>query len=80
MAQKTNAEMMAEVERSIKPYRKDFTTFARIPETGRKREEIISEMETLKAKEESKWQDGFVSGAVYHGDTDHIEFLNRIYD
>ncbi len=79
MAKKTNAEMMAEVERSIKPYREDFTTFARIPATGRQREEIISEMEALKAKEESKWKDGLVSGAVYHGDADHIEFLNRIY-
>jgi len=33
----------------------------------------------LKAKEEDKWKDGFVSGAVYHGDEDHINFLNRIY-
>ena len=25
-------------------------------------------------KEESKWKDGFVSGAVYHGDEAHIDF------
>jgi glutamate/tyrosine decarboxylase-like PLP-dependent enzyme len=76
---KTNEEMMAEVERSIKPYRDDFPTFTRLPERGRDKAEIISDMKALNAREESKWKDGFVSGAVYHGDEDHIDFLNQIY-
>ena len=76
---KTNEEMMEEVERSIKPYRDEFPTFTRLPETGRDKEEIINEMKALSAREESKWKDGFVSGAVYHGDEDHIDFLNEIY-
>jgi glutamate/tyrosine decarboxylase-like PLP-dependent enzyme len=79
MPKTTNEEMMAEVERSIKPYRDDFPTFTRLPETGRDKTEIISEMQALCAKEESKWKDGFVSGAVYHGDEDHIDFLNQVY-
>jgi len=79
MSEKTNEEMMAEIERSIKPYRDDFPTFASLPETGRDKEAIISEMQALCAKEESKWKDGFVSGAVYHGDEDHIDFLNQVY-
>jgi len=76
---KTNEEMMEEVERSIKPYRDDFPTFTRLPERGRDKAEIISDMKALSAREESKWKDGFVSGAVYHGDEDHIDFLNQIY-
>ena len=79
MPKKTNEEMMAEIERSIKPYRDDFPTFSRLPETGRDKAEVISEMQALCAKEESKWKDGFVSGAVYHGDEDHIDFLNQVY-
>ena len=79
MSKKTNEEMMAEIERSIKPYRDDFPTFTHLPETGRDKAEIIGEMQALCAKEESKWKDGFVSGAVYHGDEDHIEFLNQVY-
>lgn len=79
MSKKTNEEMMAEIEHSIKPYRDDFPTFSRLPETGRDKAEIISEMQALCAKEESKWKDGFVSGAVYHGDEDHIDFLNQVY-
>jgi len=79
MPKKTNEEMMQEIEDSIKPYKKDMETFTHLPRTGRGREKIIAEMEALKAREESKWKDGFVSGAVYHGDEDHIDFLNRVY-
>jgi sphinganine-1-phosphate aldolase len=71
--------LIAELEDTLKPYRGDFATYARIPEIGRDKEEIIREMATLKALEESRWRDGFVSGAVYHGDADHIDFLNRVY-
>jgi glutamate/tyrosine decarboxylase-like PLP-dependent enzyme len=79
MAKKTNEEMMAEVEESIKPYRDDFPTFTRLPEKGRDKADIIGDMQALHAREESKWKDGFVSGAVYHGDEDHIDFLNQVY-
>jgi glutamate/tyrosine decarboxylase-like PLP-dependent enzyme len=36
-------------------------------------------MEAMRAQEEAQWKDGFVSGAVYHGDTGHIDFLNQVY-
>ena len=29
--------------------------------------------------EEKRWKDGLVSGAVYHGDSEHIKFLNEVY-
>ena len=72
-------EMMAGLESSIKPYKDSFTSFTKIPETGRKREEILREMEFLRAQEEAQWKDGFVSGAVYNGDAEHIAFLNKVY-
>jgi len=31
------------------------------------------------AIEAAKWKKGFISGAVYHGDEEHIDFLNRVY-
>ncbi|MBC2713432.1 MAG: aminotransferase class V-fold PLP-dependent enzyme [Desulfosarcina sp.] len=71
--------LMADLESSLKPYRDDFSAFTEIPETGRDRAEIIAEMTAMQAKEESRWRDGFVSGAVYHGDSEHIDFLNRVY-
>ncbi|MBW2611971.1 MAG: aminotransferase class V-fold PLP-dependent enzyme [Deltaproteobacteria bacterium] len=79
MATKTTEEMMAELESSIKPYKKDYHTYSHLPATGRKKETIIGELEALKAAEESKWKNGLVSGAVYHGAQDHIDFLNEVY-
>lgn len=72
-------KVMKELEPAIKPYRDGFPAFSRLPEVGRDREEIIREMEAIKSREESRWKDGFVSGAVYHGDDEHIAFLNRVY-
>ena len=72
-------EMMADLESSLKPYKGKFASFTKIPETGCGREEILQEMEALHAREQAIWEDGFVSGAVYHGDQEHIEFLNKVY-
>lgn len=72
-------EMMAGLQSSIKPYKDTFASFTEIPEVGRGRAEILSEMEAMRAREESQWKDGFVSGAVYHGDAEHIDFLNQVY-
>jgi sphinganine-1-phosphate aldolase len=71
--------MMAGLEGSIKPYKNKFPAFAQIPDSGRDRAEILTNMESMRAHEEGAWKDGFVSGAVYHGDQEHIDFLNRIY-
>ena len=72
-------EMLGGMEGSLKPYRKDFTTFSKLPQAGRDHEEIMSEMEAIKEREESRWRDGFVSGAVYNGDPEFVDYLNQIY-
>ena len=77
--QKEYDGIMSDLEDVVKPYKDSFETFSHLPETGRDKMEIIKEMERLNAIEESKWKDGFVSGAVYHGDEDHIRFLNQVY-
>lgn len=71
--------LMKDIEAQVKPYRKTSTTFAGIPEKGIERQDILEEMEALKDREESRWKDGFASGAVYHGDEEHIRFLNQVY-
>jgi len=72
-------EIMGHLESSVKPYKDSFPTFAKLPETGRSREEILSEMESMCVQEEAHWKDGFVSGAVYNGNEEHIQFLNQVY-
>jgi glutamate/tyrosine decarboxylase-like PLP-dependent enzyme len=72
-------DMMVGLEGTVKPYKGKFATFTQLPETGRDRTEILHEMESMRDHEEMQWRDGFVSGAVYHGDQEHIDFLNKVY-
>ncbi len=74
-----SAEVMEELERSMRPYKNRFPTFTKIPQAGRSRGEILREMEAMVKEEEPHWKEGFLSGAVYHGDPQHIEFLNQVY-
>ncbi|MDY7080615.1 MAG: aminotransferase class V-fold PLP-dependent enzyme, partial [Chloroflexota bacterium] len=71
--------IMEDLEHSLKPYRDEFVTFSRIPEVGRDKVEIIEEMETFRSMEEARWKEGFASGAVYHGDDEHVNLQNRVY-
>ncbi len=73
------AQIMEEVGKTLKPYREGFLTFSQIPKIGLDRETILREMERFQVREQRPWKEGYVSGAVYHGDSAHIDFLNRVY-
>jgi len=75
------AELMASLEHELKPYRgqPDVPAYAQLPADGLDRAEVENLVERLAGTEESRWRDGYASGAVYHGDPEHIAFLNRIY-
>jgi sphinganine-1-phosphate aldolase len=51
----------------------------RLPAAGRTPEEVLAVLEGSREREEIRWGSGFASGAVYHGDPGHIDFLNRAY-
>ena len=72
-------EMVAGLEKSLKPYREEFAKYDYLPEEGIDREMILELMEKFKEMEASKWKDGFVSGAVYHGNEAFIDFMSRVY-
>lgn len=71
--------MLAALEPSLKPYRGELGSITRLPSIGRDREEVLAEIGRLAAREQPSWLDGHVSGTVYNGDPEHIEFLNRVY-
>lgn len=71
--------LLSDLEPALRPYRDVVPSRTRLPRAGEDRESILGEMERLRALETSRWRDGFVSGAVYHGDDAHIDFLNRVY-
>jgi glutamate/tyrosine decarboxylase-like PLP-dependent enzyme len=77
--QKEYDELLVSIERELKPYRGVVPSYAALPAQGRDRAELLAEMRSLKDREEARWKDGFVSGAVYHGDDDHVRFLVDVY-
>ena len=70
---------MADLERQLKPYRDQVPSFAELPADGLARAEVTSLVERLAAAEEGTWREGYASGAVYHGDPEHVAFLSRVY-
>ncbi len=76
---KEMAGVTAGLEHSLKPYRQGYAAYTHLPQQAVDRQTILSEMQALKDLEEARWKDGYVSGAVYHGDEEHIQFLNQVY-
>jgi glutamate/tyrosine decarboxylase-like PLP-dependent enzyme len=70
---------MAELRRQLKPYGDQVPSFTALPADGLARTEVTGLVERLATAEEHAWRNGYASGAVYHGDPEHVAFLNRVY-
>ena len=71
--------LMQDIEARSKPYRGRYPSYPQLPETAVPRQAILDDMQRLYDEEAEAWRQGFVSGAVYHGDAEHIDFLNQVY-
>ena len=72
-------EFKKELEKSVKPYRGSFPSFDELPKEGLSNNDVVEMMKELYKTEEPRWKNGYVSGSVYHGDMEHIDFQNQIY-
>lgn len=72
-------EFKKELEKSVKPYRGSFPSFDELPKKGLSNNDVVEMMKELYKTEEPRWKNGYVSGSVYHGDMEHIDFQNQIY-
>jgi sphinganine-1-phosphate aldolase len=79
LVDKETDALLSELESSLKPYKDQVPTFDKLPTQGRPREEVLRELELLEQREHHRWEQGRVSGGVYHGAEDHISFVNRVY-
>ncbi|MFO7632625.1 MAG: aminotransferase class V-fold PLP-dependent enzyme [Caldilinea sp.] len=71
--------LVSELDASLHPYHGHLPAYTHLPKQGRGQDEILAEMTIVQKSEQKRWSDGYVSGAVYHGDPAHIDFLNRVY-
>lgn len=74
-----NVKTMAQLEHSLKPYKGRFDTYPTLPSSGLSHDKILDDIKKMHDLESDRWKDGYVSGGIYHGDNEHIEFLNKVY-
>ncbi len=72
-------KLLAELRESLHPYRDRLPSFRRLPQQGLSQDEVLAMMQAIQKDEETRWREGYVSGAVYHGDARYIDFLNQVY-
>jgi len=61
------------------PYAERYGVNRAIPDTGRSREEILTELREMASEEDASWEDGKCSGTMYCGDRDHYAFLKEAF-
>ena len=79
MMDKEYQTMLADMETSLHPYDDLIPPFPTLPDQGLATDEILDMMSQVQEKETERWSEGYASGAVYHGDPEHIAFMNQIY-
>ncbi len=61
------------------PYAERFPVHRVLPEHGRAREDVLSELRLMAQEEDAFWETGKCSGTMYCGDHDHYRFLTEAF-
>ena len=73
------SDPMEDIVAALRPYRDELPTFRQLPEQGRDRAAVLADLDTMADRERERWEQGYASGAVYHGDPEHVAFLATAY-
>ncbi len=73
-------DILGSLREQLKPYRGVVEAIDRIPQAGRPQSEVLALLQDLRGREAGRWQQGYASGAVYHGGQDHTDFLGAAYN
>jgi sphinganine-1-phosphate aldolase len=71
--------MVADLDATLHPYRDRLTELSRACRRRGAPRRHPGRDDGAAGRRTARWRDGYVSGAVYHGDPAHIDFLNRVY-
>ena len=74
---KERKKLEQDVRKSVKHSEHVVEKIYTLPDHGRSTDDILKEMKTYIALEDKKWEDGYISGAVYHGERDHLKCQNE---
>ncbi len=69
------------LRRELHPYDREpqVPAFHRLPKEGMARERVLALLEDLARREAARWEQGYASGAVYHGDPEWRAFIHQVY-
>ena len=73
-------ENIAKMEKRLVPQGTDFSHYTSLPKEGWTETQIRSELDKLESMEHVRWEDGRVSGAVYHGGKELLKLQVEAYE
>ena len=65
--QKQVSEAVTKLEQRLVPQGQGTTRYLTLPKEGWTTDQVRAELSSLSQMDHTRWEDGFVSGAVYHG-------------
>lgn len=77
--QKQVAEAITKLQTQLVPTGPDIVRHLNLPKEGWTEEAVRKELELLVAMKHTQWEDGYVSGAVYHGGESLIKLQTEAY-
>jgi sphinganine-1-phosphate aldolase len=67
------------VRAQLRPKLSTLPNFIELPDTGIPQAQILDWLQQIRASESPPWQQGRVSGTVYHGEQAFSDFLSQVY-
>ena len=77
--QKQVQEAITKLQGKLVPSGPGVTRYLTLPKEGWSDETLRREMNTLATMDHTRWEDGYVSGAVYHGEADLIKLQTEAF-
>jgi sphinganine-1-phosphate aldolase len=77
--QKQVAEAITKLQSKLVPSGPGVVRYLNLPKEGWSEETVLRELETLATMDHTRWEDGFVSGAVYHGGDSLIKLQTEAF-
>lgn len=75
--QKQVNETMAKLQTKMIPA--NLTRYLTLPKEGWSEDDVRKELDTLANMDHTRWEDGFVSGAVYHGEDELLKLQTEAF-